>query len=68
MERLVDLCKKKNIALIEDAAESIGTFYKLGRYKKRHTGTIGIIGCLSFNGNKKYFKRRGLKKNKFSFR
>ena len=52
MERLVDLCKKKNIALVEDAAESIGTFYKLGRYKKKHTGTIGIIGCLSFNGNK----------------
>ena len=52
MEKLVDLCKKKNIALVEDAAESIGTFYKLGRYKKRHTGTIGIIGCLSFNGNK----------------
>jgi len=52
MEKLVDLCKKKNIALVEDAAESIGTFYKLGRYKKKHTGTIGIIGCLSFNGNK----------------
>jgi|TARA_Y100000294_G_scaffold83342_1_gene78244 aminotransferase in exopolysaccharide biosynthesis len=49
---LANLCKKKNIALVEDAAESIGTFYKLDRYKKKHTGTIGIIGCLSFNGNK----------------
>ena len=52
MEKLVDICKKKNIALVEDAAESIGSYYKLGRYKKKHTGTIGMIGCLSFNGNK----------------
>ena len=49
---LVNLCKKKNIALIEDAAESIGSFYKLNGHKKKHTGTIGRIGCLSFNGNK----------------
>ena len=52
LDRLVNLCKKKNIALIEDAAESIGTFYTLDKFKKKHTGTIGIIGCLSFNGNK----------------
>ena len=52
INKLVDLCKKKNIALVEDAAESIGTFYKLDRYKKKHTGTVGTIGCLSFNGNK----------------
>ena len=52
ISRLVDLCKRKNIILIEDAAESIGTFYKLDGYKKKHTGTIGKIGCLSFNGNK----------------
>ena len=49
---MVDLCRRKNIALIEDAAESIGTFYSTSRYKKRHTGTLGTIGCLSFNGNK----------------
>ena len=52
LDRLVDLCRRKNIALIEDAAESIGTFYSTSRYKKRHTGTLGTIGCLSFNGNK----------------
>tara|TARA_Y100000294_G_scaffold104497_1_gene97137 strand:+ start:714 stop:1895 length:1182 start_codon:yes stop_codon:yes gene_type:complete len=52
LNKLVDVCRKKNIALIEDAAESIGTFYTLGRFKKKHTGTIGTIGCLSFNGNK----------------
>jgi len=50
--KLVNLCRKKNIALIEDAAESIGTFYTLNRFKEKHTGTIGTIGCLSFNGNK----------------
>ena len=43
---------KKNIALIEDASESLGTIYKHGKFKGMHTGTIGEIGCLSFNGNK----------------
>ena len=52
LDKLVDLCRKKNIALIEDAAESVGTFYKSGRFKNKHTGTVGKIGCLSFNGNK----------------
>ena len=32
------ICKKRNIVLIEDAAESVGTFYTTGRYKKKHTG------------------------------
>ena len=50
--KLVDLCRKKNIALVEDAAESIGSFYISNKFKKKHTGTIGTIGCLSFNGNK----------------
>jgi|TARA_Y100000294_G_scaffold29021_1_gene24436 aminotransferase in exopolysaccharide biosynthesis len=49
---LINLCKKKNIALVEDAAESIGTFYNSNKYNKKHTGTIGNVGCLSFNGNK----------------
>ena len=52
LDKLVNLCKKKNIFIVEDAAESVGTFYKLGKYKNKHTGTIGNIGCLSFNGNK----------------
>jgi|TARA_Y100000294_G_scaffold161624_1_gene166151 aminotransferase in exopolysaccharide biosynthesis len=52
LDRLVDLCRKKNIVLIEDAAESIGTFYNSGRFKNKHTGTVGKTGCLSFNGNK----------------
>ena len=52
LDKLVDVCRKKNIALIEDAAESIGTFYLSGKFKNKHTGTVGKIGCLSFNGNK----------------
>lgn len=47
MDPIVSLCKKYNVTLIEDAAESLGTTYK-GRY----TGTFGDYGILSFNGNK----------------
>lgn len=49
-EDLKTLCKKKNIFIIEDAAEALGSFVKLK--KSRHCGTIGDIGCLSFNANK----------------
>jgi len=52
LETLVNLCKKKNIKIIEDAAEALGTFYLRGKLKNKHAGTIGDIGCLSFNGNK----------------
>jgi dTDP-4-amino-4,6-dideoxygalactose transaminase len=52
LDKLIDLCRTKNISIIEDAAESIGTFYKSGRFRNKHTGTVGKIGCLSFNGNK----------------
>jgi aminotransferase in exopolysaccharide biosynthesis len=49
---LVGICADRNIKIVEDAAESLGTVYKAGPYKGRHTGTVGEIGCLSFNGNK----------------
>ena len=52
VEKLESLCKQKNISLVEDAAESLGTFYTKGKFKNKHTGTVGKIGCLSFNGNK----------------
>lgn len=41
------ICKKWNISLVEDAAESLGSFYN-----HKHTGTFGDFGSLSFNGNK----------------
>jgi dTDP-4-amino-4,6-dideoxygalactose transaminase len=47
LDGLVEVCTRWNIALVEDAAESLGSLYK-----GRHTGTIGLLGTLSFNGNK----------------
>ena len=47
IEELTFICKKWNIVLVEDASESLGSFYK-----NKHTGTFGFIGVLSFNGNK----------------
>jgi perosamine synthetase len=41
------ICDEYNIVLVEDAAESLGSFYK-----NKHTGTFGRIGAFSFNGNK----------------
>lgn len=47
LDELVSLCREWCIELVEDAAESLGSFYK-----GRHTGTFGRVGVLSFNGNK----------------
>ncbi len=52
LEDLIKLCDERNIKVLEDASESVGTFYTEGNYSKKHTGTIGSIGCLSFNANK----------------
>jgi len=52
LDELVPLFEERSIAVVEDASESLGTFYKEGTYKGKHTGTIGKLGCLSFNGNK----------------
>lgn len=49
---ILKICKKRKIKIIEDAAESLGTFYKKNYLKNKHTGTLGDFGCLSFNGNK----------------
>lgn len=47
IDKLVELCDQYNIPLIEDAAESLGS-----TYKGKHTGTFGLMGTYSFNGNK----------------
>ena len=52
LDDLVQLCEGRNISVVEDAAESIGTRYINGEYSGKHSGTIGHLGCLSFNGNK----------------
>lgn len=52
LKPILNICKKKNILIIEDAAEALGTFYIDNKKKGKHAGTIGDVGCLSFNGNK----------------
>ena len=47
IDKIKDICDKYYINLIEDAAESLGSFYK-----DKHTGTFGQMGVMSFNGNK----------------
>jgi aminotransferase in exopolysaccharide biosynthesis len=47
LEGLLSLAKDFNLLLVEDAAESLGSYYQ-----GRHTGTFGAMGTLSFNGNK----------------
>ena len=45
--RLLKIAKTYGLKVVEDASESLGT-----KYKGKHTGTFGEMGCLSFNGNK----------------
>ncbi len=47
MDPLIELTAQYNIAVIEDATESLGS-----NYKGKKAGTLGNLGCLSFNGNK----------------
>jgi len=47
IDEIAEICEEFNIPLVEDAAESLGSFYK-----GKHTGNFGKIGVLSFNGNK----------------
>ena len=47
IDRIAEICNKYHIALIEDAAESLGS-----TYMDKHTGTFGLMGTFSFNGNK----------------
>lgn len=47
IDELVQICDEWHLELVEDAAESIGSFYK-----GQHTGTFGKVGAISFNGNK----------------
>ncbi len=47
VDEIESICEEYQIPLIEDAAESIGS-----QYKNKHTGTFGLAGVFSFNGNK----------------
>lgn len=47
LDRIMEICARHNVPLIEDAAESLGS-----TYRGQHTGTLGKYGIYSFNGNK----------------
>ena len=47
MSGLLQISNDFNLVLVEDAAESLGSYYR-----NQHTGTFGLVGALSFNGNK----------------
>ena len=47
IEQIIKIAKKYKLKVIEDAAESLGSFFK-----SQHLGTFGDVGILSFNGNK----------------
>ncbi len=51
LKKLKKIADKKNIKIIEDASEALGTFTHYGK-TKRHAGLEGLAGCLSFNANK----------------
>ncbi|MDR0738722.1 MAG: DegT/DnrJ/EryC1/StrS aminotransferase family protein [Oscillospiraceae bacterium] len=52
LEKILDLSKKYNFKIIEDAAEALGTYYKEGSLKGMFIGAIGDVGIFSFNANK----------------
>ncbi|MBI9033190.1 MAG: LegC family aminotransferase [Bacteroidales bacterium] len=47
IDKIAEICEMYNIPMVEDAAESVGSFFK-----GQHTGTFGKVGVFSFNGNK----------------
>ena len=47
MDPLLEICNRYSVPIIEDAAESLGA-----TYKGKASGTLGLIGIYSFNGNK----------------
>ena len=51
-ESIIGQCERHGVPVIEDAAESLGARWRGGRFSDRHTGTAGVFGCFSFNGNK----------------
>ena len=52
MQEIMKIAKGYRLKVIEDATESLGSYYTSGVYKNKFTGTIGDIGVISFNGNK----------------
>lgn len=47
IDRIINICERNNVPVVEDSAESMGS-----SFKNKYTGTFGKAGILSFNGNK----------------
>ena len=47
MDRLLEISSRFNLKVVEDATESLGSYHN-----GKHSGTFGLFGCISFNGNK----------------
>ncbi|MEM4261170.1 MAG: LegC family aminotransferase [Candidatus Woesearchaeota archaeon] len=47
IDEIIEIANKYDIPVVEDSAESLGSFYK-----NKHTGTFGLAGIFSYNGNK----------------
>ncbi|MBI4646850.1 MAG: dTDP-4-amino-4,6-dideoxygalactose transaminase [Bacteroidia bacterium] len=54
MDRIMQICQKNNLILIEDAAHGV-----YATYKEKYLGTIGDIGCFSFHETKNYISGEG---------
>ena len=52
LEPIVEAAERHGVPIIEDASEALGARYVGGALDGRHVGTIGRVGCFSFNGNK----------------
>lgn len=52
MEKIMNIAKKYNLKVIEDATEALGSKFISGKYAGKYAGTIGDFGAYSYNGNK----------------
>ncbi len=52
MKEITDIARQYHLKVVEDATESLGSYYTKGIYKNKFTGTVSDIGVYSFNGNK----------------
>ncbi|TDE10591.1 DegT/DnrJ/EryC1/StrS family aminotransferase [Jiangella asiatica] len=52
MEPLLELRRRFGVRIVEDAAEALGASWRTGPLTGRQVGTVGDLGCYSFNGNK----------------
>ena len=54
MDTIMDIAKRHNLIVVEDAAQGV-----MSKYKGKHLGTIGTFGCYSFHETKNYYEFAG---------